>query len=147
MDILNAVGAIASIGAAVVAVWQASRAKRYRDELQSLSVKQLLIELLGKGERARLECRKLGSTSSQSVRGVDRQAIMAELHSFVDKLSDNQHLWGRGPVVDRISKTRNLLVQYSQLSDESKRRTCADAIDENICWLIPELKRRLDEKL
>ncbi|QDV68010.1 hypothetical protein Poly24_17160 [Rosistilla carotiformis] len=147
MENLNIAGAIASIGAAIFACWQAYSAKNYRDEIQTQRTKQLLIELLSLGNRARSDCRKIGTQISAQARGVDRQAVLDVLREFSEKFRDNLHRFKS----DEISKTIVVLLQhitkYASTEEESKRRETADEMYDNVSFLIADITRRLDSKL
>lgn len=147
MDYLNIVGAIASIGAAIFACWQAYRAKNYRDEIQAQRTKQLLIELLSLGNRARSDCRKIGTQISAQTRGVDRQAVLDVLREFSEKFRDNSHRFESDEISATIATLGQHITNYASTDEESKRRETADKMYDDVSCLIADITRRLDSKL
>ena len=147
MDYLNIAGAVASIGAAIFAFWQAWRAKRYRDEIQTQRTKQLLIELLSLGKRARSDCQKIGSQVSTQTRGVDRQAVLDVVREFSEKFSDNSHRFESEEISGTITTLGQQMISYTSTTDEPKRRETADQMYDAVSCLIADITRRLDAKL
>lgn len=147
MEILNALGAAASIGAAIVAVWQAFLAKRYRDEVQSQRTKLLLIDLLFVGRKARAECRKIGTQVSNNSRGVDRQAVLDVIVEFTDRVRDNCHRFQSEKIRAKAGDISQNVTTYANQTEESERRRTADCMHEDICWLLSEMNERLDGQL
>ena len=84
-------GVIASILGAAVSIWQASRAKRFRDEIHRDRKIFALVELLPSARASRDECKKIRKSATGTMRGVKPDIVLGVIQNFAESLQEQSH--------------------------------------------------------
>lgn len=145
MDIVSISGAILSMMSAAIAIWQAYRARRYRDEILLDRRRRLLIDVSGVARRAREECRKIVTPVGQPVRGVDQQHVINSIRDCLDRIKDNAHQF---EVLDKaLGEAEKQLDNYLQEQDESHRFAIGDMLYKALGVIIGIISEGMDREI
>lgn len=146
MDIVSISGAILSMISAAIAIWQAYRARRYRDEILLDRRKRLLIDVSGVARRAREECRKIVTPVGRPVRGVDQQHVINSIRDCLDRIKDNAHQFGT--ILDKaLGEAEYQLGNYIQEQDESQRFSIGDMLYKALGVIIRIISEEIDREI
>lgn len=120
---ISIVGAIVTVIGTIVTLWQASKVKDYRKQIE-LDVRKIsLSEVRDFLKRAQDEGRKLISGMQQNTRGLNAFSIINELQSCIDQSISILHL--EGPDSDLrtlISDFQKKLISFQSLSDTEEKK-------------------------
>lgn len=145
MDVVSIVGAILSAIGAAIAVWQAYRARTFRDEILQDRRKMALVEAIGIARKAREECRKIVKPVGRAGRGVDPQQVVNTIRDCAERLRDNAHKFQSPRVGECVSKLEQLIETYARASEDEVRYTIAGdmykALSDAICIVGVEIDR------
>lgn len=144
MDGVSILGAILSAVGAAIAIWQAYRARRYRDEILQDRRKMALVEAIGIARKARDECRKIVTPLGKPIRGVDQQQVVDSIRDCVDRLRDNAHKFQSPRVVGSVPKLERLVDDYTQARDEATRYKVADDMYKVLSNTIGSISEEID---
>lgn len=148
MDLaLSFLGVILSGLGAIIALWQARKAKKYRDEIIQDRTKILLIDTIGIARKARDECRKIITQVGKPVRGVDQQEVINTIRDCLEKVMDNSHKFELEDISESIKSLDDNIAHYSREADKSKRFQLGDNIYVDLGEIIRQLSQEIDNKL
>jgi len=147
MNAVSIVGAVLSAIGAGVAIHQALKVKKYRDEILHDRLKILLFEVMGIAKKAREECRKIVTPVGKPVRGVDYQSVVNSIRDCIDKIRDNNHKFSVEELSQNISQVDKLINQYAKESEESQRHTLGDQMYKCIGDIISCLTEEIDRQV
>lgn len=147
MEVINLAGAVFSVIGAAIAIWQAHKAKSYRDEILRDRTKILLIDAIGVARKAREECRKIMTPVGKPVRGIDQQQVVNTIRDCVDKLKDNQHKFEQPKLRMFIESLEHEISNYTSQTEESKRFGIGDEIYKILGEIIGNLSHEIDRSV
>lgn len=144
MDVVSIVSALLSAIGAAIAIWQAYRAKTYRDEILQDRRKMALVETIGTARKARDECRKIVTPVGKPVRGLDQQQVVNAIRDCVDRLRDNAHKFRSTKLTGCVTTLESLLANYAQTADEVARYKVADDMYKALTGAIGAISEEID---
>jgi len=144
---LTALGTIFSVIGAAISIWQAMKARGYKDEILHDRLKILLIELMGIAKRARDECKKIITPVGKPPRGVDQQIVINCIRDCLDKLKDNSHKFSLQTLQQIIVKIEKRIDLYASESDAKKKYSHADQIYKYLGDTISFLNQTIDSEI
>lgn len=144
MDYWTIGGAVLSGIGAGISIWQAHRAKRYRDEILADRVRMALIEMSGSLKAARDECKKIMTPVSKPMRGVDAAKVIGLIQSCAEKLKENGHRLGITGVEVLAATLEGHLGAFTANPDLAFRQKKADEIYECLNELVAQVARQID---
>ena len=148
MVVTSIVGAIFSVIGAIVAIRQARKARKYKDELLRDRKKMLLIDVFGLARRARDECGKMLPTGSKRARrGVDSQQAISSIRECLDRIKDNEHKLTDPKLDAAIAATQHELQEYVRDNDESRRFAVAQKMYNSLSEIIRNISKGIDSEL
>lgn len=147
MEKWNIISSVISTLAAVLAFWQAYKAKSYKDEIVQERFRQTVLKTYQAAISARNEVTKICTpVGKKTMRGVDKKSVIAKVQSVVDNISDNIHRF-ENQEMKRISDgIKKLITEYKQHSteDTDKLYEIGDSIREELSKLIALSTKFLD---
>lgn len=147
MDVLNLLSTGLSGIGAVIAIWQARKAKKYRDEILRDRTKILLIDTIGVAKKAREECRKIITPVGKPVRGVNQQEVINSIRDCLDKLKDNTHKFEKTNIASTITSLDSSIANYINEIDNVNRFSEGDRIYEALGEIIREIAHEIDRNV
>ena len=144
MNVISIIGAILSAVGAAVAVRQAVKARKYRDEILRDRLKIVLIEVVGIAKKARAESRKIITPIGKPVRGVDQQQVINSIRDCLEKVKDNNHRFSVDGFPQSINQIEGFIDEFAKEPDESKRYKIGDQIYKNLGDVISCLIEEID---
>lgn len=156
MDLLNIVGSVASIGAAIFAFFEASKAKSFAKKAQeikdTISTEQRKIFL----SRILTETKKImgvsikmttPATPTKKLRGLDYQSSIEQLREFIDSLKENGHYLSAESHI--IVETNYLLIEeklkeVAMEENQQQKYELGDEIHKAMGEMIKVIKPQLD---
>lgn len=147
MDGVSILGAVLSAVGAALAIWQAARAKKYRDEVLQDRRRFALVEAIGLARNAREESRKIATPVGKPVRGVDPQAVINAIRDCLDRIREDGHKFQDPGVTAAVSEAQRYLVDYVREKDESRRHTVADGMYKSLQDLTARLSEAVDRAM
>jgi hypothetical protein len=147
MDILNLAAAVCSVLGAIIAIWQAYRAKTFRDEVSRDRTRLMLIDAVGVARGARAECQKIMTPVGRRLRGVNEQGVIDAIRACVERIKDNAHRVSCEELNRLTAALEARALTYTSTSGEKERGEVGDAMYSDLNRVIELLSRRLDEEL
>jgi hypothetical protein len=144
MYVVSIIGALLSAIGAAVAIHQALRVKKYRDEILHDRLKILLFEVMGIAKKAREECRKIITPVGNHVRGVNQQIVVNSIRDCLEKIEDNSHKFSVDGLSEIMSQVDALIGKYTKETDESQRYSLGDQIYKLLGRIISCLTEEID---
>lgn len=147
MDITSFTGTAFSVIGAVISLWQAGRARKYRDEILRDRLRFVLIELIGIARKAREECRKLVTPVGKPVRGVDPQHVVNVIRDCVERIKDNAHKFNATDLTVSLTEVEQRLKTYVREQDPSARFAIGDTLYTSLSSVISRISEELDREM
>ena len=147
MEISNAIAMIVTTIGTGVTVWQAYKAKSYRDDILEDRQKISLIELKSSLKQARTECQKITTPVSKPFRGVDIQRVIDELQNFLDKLKENIHKIKLKRFQESINTIEKYILAFKNENEQSKRDKIGDDLLKELSDLGGFIAENIDKKV
>jgi len=147
LDLVSIVSAVLSAIGAAIAIWQAYKAKTYRDEILRDRRKMALVETIGTARKARDECRKIVTPVGKPVRGLDQQQVFNAIRDCVDRLRDNAHKFQSIRLTGCVTTLEQLLGSYAQTTDEAARYKIADELYKALSDTIGAISEEIDRSV
>lgn len=129
---ISIAGSICSVIGAIIAIWQASRAKNFRDEICRDRKKMILIDCRGDIRMARKECRKIITPVNKKPRGINNQKVINAVREHFDRIKDNIGKFDSRDLKLSITDLNDQINKYILENDESKRYKIADKMNDTI---------------
>lgn len=131
--------------AAVIAAWQAWKAKGYKNEILADRRRYALVDMFASAKRTREEVKKLTRpVSGRPMRGVNASEVLAVVQSCADDLDQNCHRYGIDGLDQKIEDIKQLLKSYTSTTDESLRFDMAESLYEKLSAVIKEASQKMD---
>jgi hypothetical protein len=140
-------GTLLSALGAAISIWQAYKAKRYRDEILADRIRLALIDMASSAKHVREECKKITTPVNKPMRGVDPDRVIAAIQDCAEKLNENGHRFAVPEVEKMASQLNTHIIAYKSNSDAANRRQTADRIYDILNELVAYLARRIDNVL
>jgi hypothetical protein len=147
MGIISVVSAILSGIGAGIAIWQACKARKYRDEILQDRKKILLIDLTGIIQEAKKECLKIATPVNKPARGVDQQHVINTIRNCLDKIKNNTHKFRYSSIGKIISSTEGLVNDYVNEKDGAKRSAIADRMLSSMGNISSIISQEIDREI
>lgn len=150
MDIdvlINRIGFVLSLGGAAFSWWQATRAKKIKDEIKDDRLKIALVELIAKGNSARSAAQKLAPlTHNKQSRGFNPEDSLKVIQNFIEKFNDNKHLLNTVCFTKLFNELKDKFAKYKNEEDVINQEKIGNVIYEILNSIISELNKSFDEK-
>ena len=147
MDIGNFIALLLTAMGTIVTIWQASKAKSYRDEILEDRQKLSLIELKSSLKQVRSECKKITTPVDKPFRGVDIQKVIDELQDFLDKMKENTHKIKLDKFQKSINSIETFIQNFKNESDPNKRNKIGDKLFKELSDLGGLIAENIDKKV
>ena len=147
METLSITAALFSIVGAIIAIWQATRAKKYRDEIGHDRLKIILIEISRVATNAREECRKIVTPVGKSIRGVDPQVVVNSIRDCIDRIKDNEHRFKTKEFRSNIAAIEQQLEKYINEKEESGRYAIGDLLYKMLSDIVSSVSEQIDSAI
>lgn len=147
MDVGNLIGLILTAIGTLITIWQATKAKSYRDEIVEDRKKLSLIDLKSSLIQIRSECRKISTPVNKPLRGVNPQKIIDELQDFVVKMKENEHKINLQEFSESITTMEKYISDYKNENDEEIRSNIGDMLFQELSDLGGLIAKDIDDKV
>lgn len=144
MDYWTVAGTVLSGLGAFISVWQARKAKRYRDEILADRVRMALIEMSGSLKAARDECKKIKTPVGKPMRGIDTSKVIGLIQACAEKLRENGHRLGISGIEASAANLEVHLSSFTANPDLAFRQKKADEIYDCLNELVAQVARQID---
>jgi hypothetical protein len=146
LNVIDFLGALSSVGAAIVAGYQAYRAKSARDEILQDRGRHSLIELRSSVTRARSECGKILPKLRGKIRGVDQQNVIDTIRATAQLLRDNTHRLGEDSYKTLTNTLEEGIGRYVTV-DDHEQETIADTLYKSLNDLAELISKAIDRAI
>lgn len=134
-----------AIVAAGIAVWQAWKAKGYKNEILSDRRRYALVDMFASAKRAREDVKKLTRpVSGRPMRGVNPSEVLAVTQDCVDEIDQNCHRYGIDGLEQIVGDLRQCLRDYTAASTDDDRFSLADSMQDKLSQMIRAAKQKMD---
>lgn len=144
MDAWAIGGTVLSGIGATISIWQAARAKSYRDEVVFARKHSVIIDLVGTLKQARDECRKIATPLEKRMRGIDAGAIIKHVMIAREKTSEYGHRFDDKRASELAVSIGGLLTRYGE-SDAQGKLESSSLLYQEVSHLVDHLAKRLDD--
>lgn len=147
MDWISIIGAILSATGAAIAIWQALKIRKYRDEILYDRTKILLVDIIGIAKKTRDECRKIMTPVGKPIRGVDQQQVINSIRDCLDRIKDNSHKFATTSLSQIILQMENHMYFFVKEENEAERYKYGDKIYQSLGDIISLVSKEIDQKI
>jgi len=147
MDLGNFFALVLTAIGTIITIWQASKAKSYRDEILEDRQKLSLIELKSSLKHVRSECKKITTPVNKPFRGVDTQKVIDELQDFLDKMKENTHKIKLDKFQKSIISIEVFIQNFKDESDPNERNKIGDKLFKELSDLGGLIAENIDKKM
>ncbi|NOH22553.1 hypothetical protein [Vibrio europaeus] len=148
MDIGNAVGLVLTFVGTAISLYQAYKAKTYRDEIASDRQKLILIELLPVVKHARDECKKIITPVNGQMRGVSVEKVIGSIQDCAEKIQEYSHRLSDTTLSSSaVSDIQSKISSYKTEVDPRQRHIIADTLYGDLNSVIQSLSTTIDQKI